>query len=172
MTIRDTPPELDRRRLLRGLGTVGIASLAGCSTALGENEKSNADRNSTESTHLHPRLTLEIRGETRQIPSGIGIGQEYSESPYYHSRMQMTSIHTHDASGTIHWEIMGRAPKEGELRLGAFFDIWGKSFSETRIFDYRNNEQFEVTMLVNDTPNDEFEEYRVRHEDEIVIRYE
>lgn len=120
---------------------------------------------------MHVHLTIEIQGETQEIPSDIGIGQEYSESPYYDSGMQMTSIHTHDASGTIHWEIMGRPPKEGELQLGAFFDIWGKPFSETQILDYRNDEQNIVTMTVNDASNDDYATYQVSDGDEVVIRY-
>ena len=172
MTTRDSPPHSQRRRLLQGLGTVAIASLAGCSAVLGERKESNTDQNSAESIHLHPHLTIKIDGETQQIPSGIGIGEKYSESPYYHSGMQMTSIHTHDASGTIHWEIMNRPPKEGELQLGAFFDIWGKPFSETQIFDYQNDEQKQVTMTVNGTPNDDFATYEVSDGDDIVIRYD
>ena len=125
MIRHDSIPDLHRRRMLRDLGTVGIAALAGCSTALGGNDDRQPGQDSTESTHLHPKLTIEIQGEPREIPSGIGIGREYSDNPYYHSGMQMTSIHTHDDSGRIRWEIMGRPPKEGELKLGAFFEIWG-----------------------------------------------
>lgn len=171
MTIRDSLPHIQRRRLLQGLGTVAIATLAGCSAVLGGSNEPNAGQNSAESIHLHPQLTIEIHGEMQEIPSGIGIGQAYSESPYYDSGMEMTSIHTHDASGTIHWEIMGRPPKDGELQLGAFFDIWGRPFSETQIFDYRNDEQNEVTMNVNGEPNGDFENYEVSDGDDIVIRY-
>lgn len=172
MTIRDSPTDLQRRRLLQGLGTAGIAALAGCSTALGEADDSDSGQNSSESIHLHPQLTIKIQGETQTIPSDIGIGQAYSDSPYYDNGMQMTSIHTHDDSGTIHWEIMGRPPKDGELQLGAFFDIWGKPFSETQILDYQNDEENEVTMTVNGTPNEDFANYTVSDGDEIVIRYE
>lgn len=172
MTTRDSTPNSHRRRLLQGLGTVAIASLAGCSTSSGGSKEPTAGQNTAESVHLHAHLTIEIQGETQPIPSGIGIGQEYSESPYYQSEMQMTSIHTHDASGTIHWEIMGRPPKEGELQLGSFFEIWGKPFSATQIFDYRNDEQNTVTMIVNGTSNDEYATYEVSHEDEIIIRYD
>ena len=172
MTTRDSPTDLQRRRLLQGLGALSIASLAGCTTALGGGEESDAGQNSSDSIHWHPHLTIEIQGETQQIPSGIGIGSEYSDSPYYDSGMQMTSIHTHDASGTIHWEIMGRPPKDGELQLGAFFEIWGKPFSETQIFDYRSHEENEVTMVVNGTPNDDFANYKVNDGDDIVIQYD
>ena len=171
MTTRDSPSNSQRRRLLQGLGTVAIASLAGCSAVLDGSKEPNADQNSAESIHLHPQLTIETDGEMQQIPSRIGIGEKYAESPYYHSGMKMTSIHTHDDSGTIHWEIMNRPPKDGELQLGAFFEIWGKPFSETQIFDYRNDEQKQVMMTVNGTPNDHFATYEVSDGDEIVIRY-
>lgn len=172
MMTRDSPPDSQRRRLLQGLGTVAIASLAGCSTSSGGSKEPTAGQNAADSIHVHAHLTIEIQGETQPIPSGIGIGQKYSDSTYYDSGMQMTSIHTHDASGTIHWEIMGRPPKDGELQLGAFFEIWRKSFSETQIFDYRNNEENEVTMVVNGTPNDDFGNYKVSDGDDIVIRYD
>ena len=172
MTTRGSYRDLQRRRLLQGLGTVGVASLAGCTTVLRGDEESDTGQNSDNSIHWHPHLTVEIKGEPRQIPSGIGIGQEYSDSPYYHNGMQMTSIHTHDASGKIHWEIMDRPPKDGELQLGAFFGIWGKPFSETQILKYQNDEENEVTMTVNGEPNDDFANYKVNDGDDIVIRYD
>ena len=172
MTTRESPTDVQRRRLLQGLGTVSLASLAGCTTVFGGGEEPDAGQNSGDSIHMHPHLTIEIHGEPQQIPSGIGIGKKYSDSPYYHSGMQMTSIHTHDASGKIHWEIAGRPPKDGELQLGAFFEIWGKPFSETQILDYQNNEENEVTMTVNGEPNEEFANYTVNDGDDIVIRYD
>ena len=159
---RGSLPDSQRRRLLQGLDTVAIASLAGCSAVLG---------GKNESIHLHPHLTIEIHEETQQIPSDIGIGQEFADSPYYDSGMEMTSIHTHDASGMIHWEIMNRPPIDGELQLGAFFDIWGKPFLERQIFDYQNDGQNTVTMTVNGEPNDDYATYEVTDGDEIVIRY-
>ena len=113
----------------------------------------------------------EIFGEAQQIPSEIGIGQEYSNNPYYDSGMQMTSIHTHDNSGTIHWEIMGRPPKDGELQLGALFEIWGKPFSKKQIFSYQNNDKHEVSMMVDGAPNEDFANYKVNDKDNIVIKY-
>jgi len=107
METRKPSATLHRRQLLQGFGAFSIASLAGCTNVLGENNNRGSGQESTTSIHWHPHLTIKIQGEKQQIPSGIGIGQEYSDSLYYDSGMQMTSIHTHDADGTVHWEIMG-----------------------------------------------------------------
>lgn len=152
-----------RRRLLSGVGTLGVGSLAGCVGALG--------KNSSESIHRHVDLAIEIHGEPHPIPKGVGIGTQYSDSPYYHSGMEMTSIHTHDDSGTIHWEIEGRSPKDGELRLGAFFDIWNKPFTANRLFDHTTDDGT-LTMVVDDSPNDQFDEYRIEDGDDVLIRFE
>lgn len=116
------------------------------------------------------QLTVEIQSEPQQIPADIGIGSQYSGSPYYDAGMQMTSMHTHDDSGTIHWEVM-QTPKEGELRLGAFFDVWGKPFSETCLFDYCGDDSGTVTVTVNGVPNHEYGDYVVSDGDDIIIRY-
>lgn len=129
-----------------------------------------SESSSSESIHWHIDLGIEINGEPYPIPKNVGIGSQYSDSPYFHSGMQMTSIHTHDDSGTLHWEISGRSPKDGELLLGAFFDIWGKPFSADSLFDYSTDDG-ELTMLVNDSPNDQFDEYRVQDGDNILIRF-
>lgn len=164
-----------RRRILHGFATLGPGALAGCTTVFGGGEpaddgQSDLGSTPTGSIHWHVHLTIEVQGEPQPIPAAVGIGEQYADSRYYDRGMKMTSIHTHDESGTIHWEVM-QTPKEGELRLGAFFDIWGKTFTETCIFDYCNDGDGEVTMTVNGEPNDEFADYVVSDEDEIVIRY-
>ena len=169
------PPEtpINRRRLLSGVATIGVASLAGCMGVRGKGsyESSSPESTSSESIHWHVNLAIKINGESYPVPKNVGIGSQYSDSPYYHSGMQMTSIHTHDDSGTIHWEIPGRSLKEGEDLLGAFFDIWGKPFSSDRLFDYSTDDG-ELTMLVNGSPNDQFDEYRVQDGDDVLIRFE
>lgn len=173
---RNSSMTVPRRQLLQGLGTIGLATLAGCTTAFGGRGASNdgqSDPGSTPSgsVHWHVQLTVEIQGEPQQIPADIGIGSQYSGSPYYDEGMQMTSMHTHDDSGTIHWEVM-QTPKEGELRLGAFFDVWGKPFSETCLFDYCGDDGGTVTMTVNGETNHEYGDHVVSDGDDILIRYE
>ena len=132
----------------------------------------NPDTAPTGPIHYHPQLRIVINGETRPVPTNIGIGPQYADNPYYHGGMQMTSIHTHDSSGTLHWEIMNRAPKDGELQLGAFFDIWGKTFNETCLFDYCNTDEKQVTMTVNGKENKQFGNHTIQGNERIVIRYE
>ena len=153
---------INRRSLLSGVATLGVVSLAGCIGARSDD--------SSESIHWHINLAIEINGEPYSIPKNVGIGSQYSDSPYFHSGMQMTSIHTHDDSGTLHWEISGRSPKDGELLLGALFDIWGKPFSADSLFDYSTNDG-ELTMLVNGSPNNQFDKYQVQDGDNILIRF-
>lgn len=85
--------------------------------------------------------------------------------------MQMASMHTHDASGTIPWEVM-QTPKEGELRLGTLFDVWGIPFSETYLFDSCGDDGGTVPMTVNGESKHEYGDYVVSDGDVIIIRYE
>lgn len=132
----------------------------------GTTESSSAD-----SIHWHVTLRIEIDGEPYPIPKDVGIGSQYADSPFFHSGMQMTSIHTHDDSGTLHWEIMGRPLKVGEDRLGAFFDIWGEPFSANYLFEHSTDDGT-LAMRVNGSPNDQFDDYQVQHGDEIQIRFD
>ncbi len=127
---------------------------------------------SPEGIHWHPNLTIYIKGQKHDIPANIGIGSQYSSSRFYDSMMNMTDIHTHDASGQLHWEIMQGPTKKGYLRLGNFFEIWDKPFNSQEIFDYTNNDKEKVKMTVNGKPNTEFENYHIQDKDQIEIRYE
>lgn len=162
-----------RRTLLSGIATLGVAFLAGCMSTRGKDssKSDSSDSSSSEPIHWHVNLAIEINDESYPIPKNVGIGTQYSDSPYYHSGMKMTSIHTHDESGTIHWELSDRPLKEGEDLLGTFFDIWGKPFSSDRLFDLSTDDG-ELTMLVNDNPTNQFDEYRVQDGDDILIRFE
>ncbi len=122
--------------------------------------------------HWHPELAIYIHGEKQHIPTSIGIGEPYSSSRWYKPAMGMADIHTHEGGGVLHWEMAEGPIRKGHVKLGAFFEIWGKPFSKTQIFDATNGEQGTVSMLVNGQPNTEFENYLVRDKDKIEIRYE
>lgn len=98
--------------------------------------------------HWHAQLAIYIKGEKQEVPEGIGLGA--IEQP----------IHTHDNSGTIHMEFPGLVKKD-DLRLGQFFQIWGKQFNSGK-----------VKMMVNGQDNQEFRNYQMRDGDKIEIRYE
>lgn len=100
--------------------------------------------------HWHPELSIYINGQKQEIPKDIGIGAVHQP------------IHTHDASGTLHMEMNGLVTKD-ETKLGNFFKIWGKEFN----FGGQN-----IKMLVNGQENNEFENYLMKDQDKIEIRYE
>ena len=112
--------------------------------------------------HWHPRLEIYINGEKQEIPANVGI------LPTKHEE-----IHTHEDNkeGIIHMEMQGIVTKE-ETRLGRFFEIWGKKFSSSQIFDSKNSSEGAVKMLVNAKTNKDFENYQMHDGDKIEIRYE
>lgn len=81
------------------------------------------------------------------IPGGIGL-EGLTHNP----------MHTHDIDNVIHMEYNGLV-KENDLKLGKFFEIWGRKFEEDR------------KMLVNGKENLEFENYIMRDSDKIEIIY-
>lgn len=112
--------------------------------------------------HYHPELTIYVKGEKQEISADIGIGPQYKDNKFYDPMMNMTDIHTHDSSGVLHWEVMSGPTKKGHLRIGNFFEIWGKPLGSGS----------NVKMLVNGQSNMEFENYLVKDQDKIEIYYE
>ena len=148
-----------------GGGTSGSAS----SATFG-----NGEVVSESGIHWHPELSITIKGQKQTIPANIGIGPQHANSKWYDPMMQMTDVHTHDSSGTLHWEVMdSMAPvKRNDIRLGVFFEIWGKPFNATQILDNHNGPDGTVTMTVNGKPNTDFDNYLVHDGDQIQISYQ
>ena len=107
--------------------------------------------------HWHADLTINIFGESQDIPAGIGL-----------EKLPHKPIHTHDRDSIIHMEFSGLV-REDDLRLGQFFRIWGKTFSKDCIFDKCTGPEGKLTMLVNGKENFEFENYLMRDGDKIEI---
>ena len=98
-------------------------------------------------------LEIYVKGE--KIPLESDIGRKNSEQP----------IHTHDEDfldGVIHLEFNGRVTPD-QVLLGRFFDIWEKKFDWS---------EGKVIMTVNGEENTELKNYVMRHEDEIVLKFE
>lgn len=100
--------------------------------------------------HWHANLSIYVKGVQQDIPTDIGIGAVHKP------------IHTHDANGTLHMEFAGLARKKN-ITLDQFFKNWGKDF---RSFGDK------ITMTVNDKENTELENYIMKDNDKIEIRYE
>lgn len=108
--------------------------------------------------HIHPHLTIMIKGLQQPIPANIGIVSPVCFRP----------IHTHDASGTLHLEF----PQPRDVRLAEFFLIWGEEFNSNQILDFVNGPEGQVKMMVNGQENTEFENYIMKDLDQIIIIYE
>ena len=100
--------------------------------------------------HLHPRLTIYVKGKKLEIPHNIGIGAVHQP------------IHTHDDLPIIHLEFPARVTKN-DLKLSRFFKVWGKDFNEFGST---------VTMTVSGSPNTELQNYMMKDGDKIELHYE
>ncbi len=114
---------------------------------------------SRELIHWHPELKIKILGEEQEIPANIGIGVVHQ------------LIHTHAPDGVIHIESTGQV-RENDIKLGRFFEIWGKIFNKDCIFDKCSGQDGQVKMLVNGQENYEYENYIMRDGDKIEIIFE
>jgi len=61
---------------------------------------------------------------------------------------------------------------EDDLRLGRFFEIWGKRFNKNCIFDKCSGPEGQLKMFVNGELNYEFENYMMKDGDKIEIIFD
>ena len=116
----------------------------------------------TKGLHWHPHLTISIKGKNEVIPANVGI------SP---GETHPTRIHTHNDSGTLHMEFIGRVLKD-QTRLKHFFEVWGKTFTSTCIFEHCTGAEGTLKFTVNGQANTEFGEYAMKDGDRIEISFE
>ena len=114
---------------------------------------------SRQGIHWHTEISITILGQKQVIPANIGLG--ITEQP----------IHTHGEDNKIHLEFTGLVKKD-DIRLGRFFEIWDRTFSQDCIFTKCNGPEGKVKMLVNGEPNFEFENYIMRDKDKVEIIFE
>ena len=107
--------------------------------------------------HFHPYLTIVIDDVEFPIPEDTGIDTDTCPGA-----MHMT--HTHDASGKIHVE----GHQVVDVPLEVFFDVWGKHFDETGIFEYRDGT---VEMTVDGVVSNEYQNLLLADGQNIVIKY-
>ncbi len=107
--------------------------------------------------HWHPELTIIIDNVEQSIPTNIGL-ETVAHAP----------VHTHETNGTIHLE--NHYPSRRDMRLGYFFELWNKEFSNECIFDYCTDKGT-LRMRVNSVENTLFDDYIMADGDIIVIEY-
>lgn len=147
------------------IGTiVTILIVVGAIFLLSKEENINVSEDqiiSRKGIHWHPRLTILVKGEKQEIPANFGTGAVH------------LPIHTHDDAkdGVLHLEVQGLVTKD-ETRVGKFFQLWGKEFNTTKLFDKTNGPDGSVKMIVNGQENKEFENYLMKDGDKIEVKYE
>lgn len=110
--------------------------------------------------HWHSNLIINILGENQDIPAGLGL-----------EKLPHKPMHTHDRDSVIHMEFAGLVTKE-DIKLGGFFQIWGKQFNKDCIFDKCSGPEGTLKMPVNGKENGEFENYVMKDNDKIEIIFE
>ena len=115
-----------------------------------------------EGVHWHADLSITIKGEKQAIPADVGTGGAAAHPE---------NLHTHDDSGTIHAEFPG-VVRANELKIGKFFEIWGKTFDANCIFDKCTGAEGTLKFLVNGQPNTDYGEYSTRDGDKLEIVFE
>jgi len=107
--------------------------------------------------HIHPVLTILINGQKQTIPAEIGIKPTC-----------MNSLHTHDASGTIHVE----SPEKRDFTLADFFAVWGTTFNKDQILDSTTDATHVIRVTVNGAEVTTYENTVLLDKDQITISYE
>jgi len=103
--------------------------------------------------HWHPTLTVYVNDKKQSLPGNIGLMGGH----------QPIHTHTEDSEeGVLHFEFSG-VVRPTDLRLGNFFDSWGKDF----MTGFGKLER----MMVNGEENTEYEAYEVQREDAIDLYY-
>ncbi len=155
------------KKVIGGITIISIAILAGgvfFSSQQNSPSSPIPDNNiiTKNGLHWHPKLSIYIKGEKKELEDGIGLGAIHL--PIH--------IHTEDyKDGVVHMEMQGVVTKD-DTKLGKFFQIWRKDFNKNQIFDKKNGAEGTVAMTVNGKNNTEFENYLMRDKDIIEIRYE
>ena len=136
-----------------GWSTFGVAIIGGLVWLVASQpETPESEIVSRSGFHWHPELAIYVKGEKQEIPANIGIGAVHRP------------IHTHDDNerGIIHMEFSGLVRKR-DVTLSQFFQNWGK---DMRSFGAN------MEMSVNGEENTEYENYVMRDQDKIELRYE
>jgi hypothetical protein len=108
-------------------------------------------------TNWRARLIISIFEQPQIIPAGIGVVNETK-----------AKLYTLDDDGIIYKTV------QEDVTLGDFFEIWGKNFNSTCIFNYCNNENHSMRMYVWNgkwVENFDYDLYVIRNGDTILIDY-
>jgi len=143
------------------IGLIALSAILVGITKFYEQESVATDETviSASGVHWHPKVAISVRGESVAIPPNIGLIGGHNP------------MHTHETDGTVHLEYES-VVRENDTKVGRFFEVWGKEFSDNQLFENVNNENEKVRMYVNGEENFEFENYLMKDEDFVEIKFE
>jgi hypothetical protein len=108
--------------------------------------------------HNHMHIQIFVDGNPVSVPANIGISPDQTfDAP----------LHTHDASGVIHWE----SPVPKTYTLGDFFDVWGLYFTDRCIGNLCNSGAKTLKVFVNGRAVSDPVNLVFRQHQEIVVTY-
>jgi len=133
------------------IGAIVVVGLLFGGSYLSKNlAKNDPDLIAQNGIHWHPELEIYVKGEKVEIPQGVGIGVTHEP------------MHTHEDLPIIHQEFQS-VVRKGDIKLGKFFQIWGK---DMRSFGTN------MKMTVNGKENTEYEDYVMQDKDKIELRFD
>ena len=155
--------ERRRRRLRLGAGAAGLAIVAlllialqpwkqssrpqeGLAYDAGGLEKriERAGLREGGGEHIHPKLTVRVRGTSVPVPANMGLGAQHAP------------MHTHEPNGVMHVE------GEPDPTLAEFMAVWGVGLAPRQLGPYVANGRERVRMWVKAPDGKSFEEVPVR----------
>lgn len=111
--------------------------------------------------HWHAKLDITVRGQDVVIPANIGI-------PLGNPTAHPENMHTHAEDHIVHIEKLPPVYKN-DLRIGNFFNVWGKRFDSQCVADECTEDAEKLTMTVNGQTNTDFENYLLKDGDKVEI---
>ena len=120
--------------------------------------------------HIHSNLNVTVNGKSLIVPNGIGInstlwndhsldkfGTERKTTIFGMVTPAMSPLHTHDSSGTIHFE----STEYRNYTLGQFLNIWGIPLEGSR-----------VNLFIDGNSTDNYSNYVLKDREKMILKIE
>ena len=112
-----------------------------------------------EKYHVHALMRIYQDGLLVPVPANVGIDLK---------RKVIASIHTHDATGVLHFE----SEKPFGHTLGDVFEIWGLTFGPGQVGTLKNGDGRTLRVYVNGKQIQDPATYEIKKNDVIVMRFD
>jgi len=120
--------------------------------------------------HIHSNFNVTVNGKSLIVPNGIGInstlwndhsldkfGTERKTTIFGMITPAMSPLHTHDSSGTIHFE----STEYRNYTLGQFLNIWGIPLEGSR-----------VNLFIDGNSTENYSNYILKDREKMILKIE